>query len=86
MRAIGPRRRILEVMKPYAGSRRHLSSSPFQPAVEAEVETFEVGDRVTHDTYGLGRVVGVETDQAVAVSFGTSQVRLMRPFAKLHKL
>jgi hypothetical protein len=73
-------------MKPRAGSRRHLASSPFQPAVEAEVLTFEADERVTHDTYGLGRVVTVEGDQAVVVDFGSQRVRLTRPFAKLNKL
>jgi hypothetical protein len=78
---------ILEVMKPHAGSRRHLASSPFQPPEAAIVATFEPEERVTHDKYGLGRVVSVEGDQAVVVDFGNNlQVRLMRPFAKLNKL
>lgn len=77
---------ILEPMKPYAGSRRHLASSPFKPPVPEVVETFLVDERVTHDKYGLGRVVAVEGEQAVVVDFGTSRTRLMRPFAKLHKL
>jgi hypothetical protein len=82
-RAQGP---ILEVMKPHAGTRRHLASSPFQPAAPAEVLTFEQDERVIHDKYGLGRVVSVETDQAVVVDFGDRQVRLVRPFPKLSKL
>ena len=41
-----------------AGSRRHLASSPFQPKPAQEVEIFEVDDRVSHDSYGLGRVSG----------------------------
>ena len=73
-------------MKPHAGTRRHLASSPFQPPVAATVATFELDERVTHDKYGLGRVVSVEGDQAVVVDFGEQQVRLMRPFAKLNKL
>ncbi len=81
------RGRILEVMKPYAGTRRHLASSPFKPPAEVSVATFEADERVTHDKYGLGRVVAVEGDQAVVVDFGNNlQVRLMRPFAKLNKL
>jgi hypothetical protein len=43
------------------------------------VPTFVVDERVTHDKYGLGRVVSVEGDQAVVVDFGSSQIRLMRP-------
>ena len=80
-------RRILEWMKPYAGSRRHLASSPFQPPEAATVATFALNERVTHDKYGMGTVVSVETDQAVVVDFGNNlQVRLMRPFAKLSHL
>jgi len=45
-----------------------------------------VDERVTHDKYGLGRVVSVETDQAVVVDFGDSRVRLTRPFDKLSAL
>ena len=45
-----------------------------------------VDERVTHDKYGLGRVVSVEGDQAVVVDFGDSQIRLMRPFDKLSSL
>ena len=73
-------------MSSSAGSRRHLASSPFKPPVPEVVQTFEVGERVTHDAYGLGRVVTVEGEAAVVVDFGSSRVRLPRPFAKLHKL
>jgi hypothetical protein len=73
-------------MKPSVGSRRHLSSSPFPAPVPRVVDVFEVDERVTHDKYGLGRVVSVETDQAVVVDFGSSQVRLTRPFDKLSHL
>ena len=73
-------------MKPYAGTRRHLPSSPFKPKAVPVVETFVVDERVTHDKYRLGRVVGVEGDQAVVVDFGESRVRLFTPFDKLSKL
>ncbi len=42
-------------------------------------------DRVTHDTYGLGRIVGEEV-AAVIVDFGSRQVRIASPFHKLTKL
>jgi hypothetical protein len=73
-------------MKPYAGSRRHLASSPFAPPVPQVVPVFVLDERVTHDKYGLGRVVSVEGDQAVVVDFGSAQIRLMRPFDKLSAL
>jgi hypothetical protein len=68
-----------------AAPRRHLASSPFKPQPVPEIEEFEVGDRVSHDTYGLGRVVGQE-DAAVTVDFGSHQVRITSPFAKMTKL
>ena len=73
-------------MKPHGGSRRHLASSPFQPPAPQVVPVFVLDERVTHDKYGLGRVVSVETDQAVVVDFGSRQVRLTRPFDKLSAL
>jgi len=47
---------------------------------------FAPEDVVTHDKYGLGRVVLVEDDEAVVVAFGSRQVRIMSPFTKLTKL
>lgn len=65
--------------------RRHLPSSPFQPGPEPIVETFECGDLVNHDSYGMGRVVGVETS-AVTVDFGARTARITSPFHKLAAL
>jgi hypothetical protein len=75
-------------MKPArAATRRYLPTSPFQPPPAAPpAEQYAVQDYVTHDTYGLGRVVGVEDDTAVAVDFRTFRVRLTTPCAKLTKL
>ncbi|WP_269432052.1 hypothetical protein [Saccharothrix sp. ST-888] len=43
---------------------------------------------MSHDQYGLGRVVGIEGDGliAVLVDFGTRQERILPPFAKLFLL
>jgi hypothetical protein len=49
------------------------------------VESFAVGERVTHDAYGLGRVVGRES-AAVTVDFGAHRTRITSPFVKLSKL
>jgi len=65
--------------------RRHLASSPFQPEPEPIIETFEVGDRVSHDSYGVGRVTSTE-DAAVTVDFGSRSVRVASPFRKLEHL
>ena len=80
--------RILEGMKPArAATRRYLPTSPFKPPPpEAPAEQFAPQDLVTHDTYGLGRVVTVEDDTAVVVHFGTRQVRILTPCAKMTKL
>ncbi len=83
-----PRGVILVVMKPArAASRRYLPTSPFgPPAAAPPAEQFAVGDQVVHDTYGLGRVLDVEADTALAVDFGTCRVRVVLPCAKLSKL
>ncbi|MGH3371322.1 MAG: hypothetical protein ACRDPR_15140 [Nocardioidaceae bacterium] len=65
--------------------RPRLSSSPFRADPEPEIEPFAVGDRVTHDKYGLGRVIA-EEPSAVVVDFASQQVRVVSPFAKLTKL
>jgi hypothetical protein len=75
-------------MSPYpARSRRHLATSPFAaPDPEAPAERFAVGDRVTHDKYGLGTVTGVEEGAALLIDFGSCVQRIVTPSAKLSKL
>ena len=72
-------------MTPSPARRRHLASSPFKPDPEPVIEQFERGDLVSHDSYGMGRVVGAEPD-AVTVDFGTQTVRITSPFHKMSKL
>ena len=69
-------------------TRRHLPGSPFNvPAKPAPpVEQFAVGDRVSHDQYGLGRIIGVEGEDAVLIDFAGQQGRFLSPFSKLSKL
>jgi hypothetical protein len=76
------------MMKPArAASRRFLPGSPFNVLhVDPAVEEFAVRDQVTHDKYGLGSVVLVETDEAVIVDFGSHKMRILTPFARLTKL
>jgi hypothetical protein len=70
-----------------AGSRRYLPSSPFKPPPEAPpAEQYELDDLVTHEKYGLGRVIMVEGDTAVIVDFAPRKVRIMAPFARMIKL
>jgi hypothetical protein len=69
------------------GNRRHLPSSPFKPPPEAPpVERYELDDLVTHDKYGLGRVILVEGDDAIVVDFAPRKVRITTPFARMTKL
>ena len=67
-------------------SRRHLSSSPFAPPVEVDHPTYAVGERVCHDTFGLGRVIGVEGTAAVSIDFGSFTRRVALPASRLFAL
>ncbi|MFE3637890.1 CarD family transcriptional regulator [Streptomyces cellostaticus] len=69
-----------------AAPKRHLPTSPFKAPVAPDPKYFAVGDQVTHDMYGLGRVVGVEDGVAVLVDFGSAQRRILSPYAKMTKL
>jgi predicted 2-oxoglutarate/Fe(II)-dependent dioxygenase YbiX len=70
-----------------AGNRRYLPSSPFKPPPEPPpVEQYALHDLVTHDKYGLGRVILVEGDTAVVVDFAPRRVRIMAPFTRMTRL
>ncbi|WP_371502899.1 hypothetical protein OG871_37235 [Kitasatospora sp. NBC_00374] len=71
-----------------AAVRRPLPTSPFKARIEAPRKHFTVGDRVTHDQYGLGRAIGVEGDSeiAVLVDFGSQQARITQPYTAMFKL
>jgi hypothetical protein len=74
------------VNSPRASNRRYLPSSPFGPPPEdPPAEQYELDDLVTHDKYGLGRVILVESG-AVVVDFGTKKMRITAPFARMTKL
>jgi hypothetical protein len=60
-------------------------SSPFLLNPEPVIEQFVVGDRVCHDSYGLGRVVSVDGGGAT-VDFSDKMVRIATPFRKMTKL
>jgi len=69
------------------GHRRHLASSPFPPPAQPPpIEVFTQGERVSHDRYGLGRVLQLEGAAAVIVDFGDARVRIRAPFKQLTKL
>ncbi len=70
--------------------RRPLPGSPFNVADPAappsEAERYSVNDKVTHDKYGLGTIIGVEEGVGVFVDFGSHKQRLRTPCSKLVKL
>lgn len=72
-------------MTTHSGARRPLATSPFKPRPEPVVPEFGVGDHVSHDSYGLGRVIGQDA-QAVTVDFGARTLRIVTPFHKLERL
>lgn len=65
-------------------------SSSSAGASRLDVSQISVGDRVSHDSFGLGKVVGVEdkgTKSVVVVDFGSDGVkRLLLRMAPLEKL
>ena len=68
-------------------TRRHLSTSPFKQRVPSTPKTFEIGDRVSHDKEGIGRISAVEGTEAVVVDLGDGRLlRVLAPFHKLHTL
>ncbi|MEV5878707.1 hypothetical protein AB0L75_31660 [Streptomyces sp. NPDC052101] len=69
-----------------AAPKRHLPTSPFKAPAAPAPKHFAVGDQVTHDVYGLGRVIGIEDGIAVLVDFGSEQMRILSPYAKMTKL
>lgn len=75
MRSTGPARR------------RHLPTSPFKPPPAAPpAKEFAAEDRVTHDKYGLGRILEVQDGHSVLVDFGTQKIKVLAPYTKLFKL
>ncbi|QDP95433.1 hypothetical protein FOE78_05500 [Microlunatus elymi] len=65
--------------------RRRLAGSPFQPEPELLISHFGLGDRVSHDRYGLGRVVGADPG-GVTVDFDARKVRVASPFKDMERL
>ncbi|MGV9457002.1 hypothetical protein [Streptomyces sp. NPDC003635] len=66
--------------------KRHLPTSPFKAPATPAPKHFGMGDQVTHDVYGLGRVIGIEDGIAALVDFGSEQVRVLSPYSKMTKL
>jgi hypothetical protein len=62
-----------------------LATSPFRNQPQQVVPVYEVGDRVTHDSRGLGRVVRISADR-IEVAFGSQTVSLTATNSKLHPL
>jgi hypothetical protein len=68
-------------------TRRPVPGSPFNkpPSPPQPVEVFTAQDLVTHDRYGLGRVISAD-EGVLLVEFGGVRHRISAPYAKLTKL
>ena len=64
---------------------RATATSPFQPDPEPTIERYAISDLVSHDSYGVGRVIQVEA-AAVTVDFRSQTVRITSPFYKMARL
>ncbi len=68
-----------------SGRPRHLASSPFKPQPAPVIEEYSVDDWVSHDSYGVGRVVSIDAG-AVTVDFTNQTVRVASPYSRMEKL
>jgi len=68
-------REPVRVTRATSATRRVLPTSPFKPKeiVIPSTADFSIGDRVTHDRRGMGRVIRVD-DQYVTVEFGPDDI------------
>jgi hypothetical protein len=62
-----------------------LATSPYQPDPEPTIEQYAINDLVSHDSYGMGRVIQVEAT-AVTVDFRPRMVRIVSPFRKMTRI
>ena len=70
-----PARILASMTTTSANPRPCHPSSPFRPEPEPVIEQYVVDDRVSHDSYGLGRVVG-RRRWGRTVDFGSRTVRI----------
>jgi hypothetical protein len=78
---------LIMMKRPRAAARPLLPTSPFRaPPLTPPAEQFAVHDQVTHDKYGLGRVISVEDDTILVIDFDSRRVRITMPCTKLTKL
>lgn len=70
---------------PPPAQRRHLPSSPFNAPPARAIEQYSVGDRVSHDKYGLGTVLDT-AEHTITVEFGRERIRLASPYTKVTRL
>jgi hypothetical protein len=75
-------------MTPRSAPARVLAGSPFPPPppIIPATTRFAVGDRVTHDRFGLGRVISFVDVVDVVVDFTQIEANVTVPHMKLTKL
>jgi hypothetical protein len=71
-----------------ARPRRIIPGSPFNKPAQPEppAEEYAVQDQVTHDRYGLGRVLALEDETSLIVDFGSRVTRIRLPCTRMSKL
>ncbi len=68
------------------GSPRYIVDSPFTATPAPPIELYALREQVTHDRYGLGRVISVEDGIAVVVDFGPRLMRIRLPCTRMTSL
>ena len=66
--------------------RRYHASSPFQAPPEVPVEVFEVGARVLHESFGLGRILSMHGTTSAQVDFGDHVAHVALPTRAMSNL
>ena len=77
--------RILDLMPTSSGNPRpRHANSPFRAQPEVVAETYVLGDRVVHDSHGVGRVLSVDAG-GLTVDFTDKTLRITTPCRKMTK-
>jgi len=78
-----PRATLYTVHRSAVQTRKVLPTSPFRrlDAAPPTTDGFHVGGRVTHDRFGMGKIVSVDPD-FVTIDFGDGAVKQLRAGAR----
>jgi len=66
---------------------RRPSGSPLADVSPVALETYRVRDRVSHDTWGQGRVIDLSEDRSLLITFGGAHTeRVLARYRRLQRL